>query len=305
MYFANLQTENVCGRVHPEQLNRTISPPTAPRKKVFIYWQYMLAFIMFFFAKSQQTKAQGGITKTEQQPSLKKPPIQDTQTMIGGLRRWSVKEIKPSVITQLFVTDEALNPIPFATALFWPSGKTVAADSTGALDISRASNADSIRITAIGYEEKTVAIKSLNSNSIILNRQIKEMGEVVVQSYGTTTCRMISGSISTISVYKINAVTDTLQNIRSTFIPVMSAYPNPVQKQGILSILLKLKKTGAVKISFTNAAGQLMLIKNLVILGKQETVKTEIPGSWSSGIYFIRLTDEKHKLIATQKFIVE
>jgi hypothetical protein len=50
-YFENLKDSNVCGRVYTDQLDRNIEPAAKPRKKIFFYWQYLLAFLMMITKK--------------------------------------------------------------------------------------------------------------------------------------------------------------------------------------------------------------------------------------------------------------
>ena len=47
-YFTQLTHEKVCGRAFPDQLNRTITLPKEPRKKLFWYWNYIVMFFIFF-----------------------------------------------------------------------------------------------------------------------------------------------------------------------------------------------------------------------------------------------------------------
>ncbi|HNK29664.1 MAG TPA: hypothetical protein PKG65_12100, partial [Ferruginibacter sp.] len=39
-YFAGLREEKVCGRALPSQLNRAITYPKEPKKRLFWYWNY-------------------------------------------------------------------------------------------------------------------------------------------------------------------------------------------------------------------------------------------------------------------------
>ena len=63
-YFENLKDSNVCGRVYTDQLERSIQPVAKPRKKIFVYWQYLLAFVMMI-TKGQMAKAQGAMISGE------------------------------------------------------------------------------------------------------------------------------------------------------------------------------------------------------------------------------------------------
>ena len=62
-YFTTLTHEKVCGRALPAQLERVISKPKEPKKRLFWYWNYIVMFFMFF-GKANNVKAQGGVKIT-------------------------------------------------------------------------------------------------------------------------------------------------------------------------------------------------------------------------------------------------
>ena len=53
-YFTNLTHEKVCGRALPEQLDRAISRPEQPKKRLFWYWNYIAMFFMVFTKGNNQ-----------------------------------------------------------------------------------------------------------------------------------------------------------------------------------------------------------------------------------------------------------
>jgi len=59
-YFSHIKNDNVCGRVYPDQLDRTIAMPVQPKKRIFGYWQY-ITMLFLFFGKGSNAKAQGGM----------------------------------------------------------------------------------------------------------------------------------------------------------------------------------------------------------------------------------------------------
>jgi Secretion system C-terminal sorting domain len=306
LHFASSQAENVCGRVHPDQLNRAIAIPEPPRKKVFLYWQYALAFVMFFFAKSQQTRAQSSIRKTALQPIAKIPLRGDVRVVMGGMRRApeTVPEPKaPAAVKWLAVTDAEENPIPYASARFLPSGNTISADSAGILHTGRYFKEDSIQITSVGFEEQTIALKNIAAGRIILARDIQKLEGVIVSAEDFR-LTAIAGGI-TYKQIRSYSIKDTLQNIRSVFNPAITAYPNPVKKGNTINLALKLKQTGPFVLQVTNAAGELLLMQNHQSAATQKNLTLNIPAAWSSGIYFISIADEKNKLRGTTRFMVE
>lgn len=59
-YFTNRSTQNVCGRTLVTQLQRNITMPKEPSKKILWYWNYIVMFFLFF-AKGNASKAQGEV----------------------------------------------------------------------------------------------------------------------------------------------------------------------------------------------------------------------------------------------------
>ena len=88
-YFQNLKTENICGRVHTDQLERHIPVAPPARKKYVVYWHYVIAFFMML-GKGPTAKAQGAVQLSAASipDTSKKPlrPIPDLHPRVGGLR---------------------------------------------------------------------------------------------------------------------------------------------------------------------------------------------------------------------------
>ena len=308
LYFANLKNENVCGRVYPDQLNRTFVAPEPARKKIWLYWQYVLALLMFFFARGQQTKAQSGIPKTALQPAKPGNINEPVRIMLGGIRRTPTTETAaPRTVTskKISVQDDAGERIPLVTAELLPSGRLFIAGEDGILHIANYRAGDSIKISSVDHEAKTVAIKEIDA-VIIITRKIKTLGEVTVNSTGQTQGKLImAGGISYGRVIKSNSLKDTLQNIFSFAGNDVRVFPNPAKQGNSIHLSVKLKKSGTYKLIFSDVAGKQLQQQNLIATANQEFQQVTVPVSWASGLYFVQMVDEKNKQMGTAKFIVE
>ncbi|MBL7703600.1 MAG: carboxypeptidase-like regulatory domain-containing protein [Ferruginibacter sp.] len=158
-YFTNITNEKVCGRALPEQLNRTISRPEPPKKKLFWYWNYIVMFFMFF-SKTNTVKAQRGIkavcnsraTSDAELDKIKNDDINKVQANINNALAGKVGEVAISRIFTGKVTDEIGNPVAFASVKIKGTNNGFFADANGAYSIKI--NPDAILIiSGIGFKE--------------------------------------------------------------------------------------------------------------------------------------------------------
>jgi len=300
-YFANLKNENVCGRVHPDQLNHAFVMPDPARKKIWMYWQYVLAVLLFFFTKNQLAKAQTGLPKTELQPAKPVDANREGRIMLGGIRRASPDEMKT-----ITIQDETGGVIPFATGEITSSGAQLMADSSGKINVSGFQAQDSIKLSAVGYHSQTFSLKDINGKIVRLATHITSMEEITLHGNGTTKGKMImAGGISYTRVGKVHRLKDTLQNLISFLDSDIGVFPNPVKKGNAITLAVKLKKPGTYQIVFSDVSGRQLLQQIMQATTKQVQQQVTLPVSWASGLYFVKILDEKSIAVRTGKFMVE
>jgi hypothetical protein len=303
-YFAKLQTANVCGRVHGDQLNRTLSSLPAPRKKMLNYWQYLLGFFLFV-GKGQQGRAQGlafkpgDLAKTE---NLQKEEPKEV-VVVGGFitSRPVTKPVKHTPIKSIRIMDSEGTSLAFATCRFFPSGTTLTADSSGMLDMHTESNAESILVSAVGCEEKSLKLKYINSEIFVLARITTTLDDVRMMS-GYERRSGFSGRMGGLSVRYVTNYTvyDSLKHF--LFNPQLNVFPNPVQKGGTVNVQMPVKKAGPFVLQVIDAAGKVLLQQD--VDDKTLVAAVNIPATWAAGGYFIRVLNNKRKLTGTGKLIV-
>ena len=178
-YFTNLKHEKVCGRALPEQLNKVISRPEQPKKKLFWYWNYFIMFFMFF-SKGNNAKAQSGTKPATEQFNLNKSKYIHTglEGRVGGM----IVTIK-KVITGK-VTDVDGKPVPFVSISIKGAKYGVAADANGEFEINAELN-DILSISSAGYKTAEIEVGKLTGVNIVLEsvRGFALGGVIVVQSY--------------------------------------------------------------------------------------------------------------------------
>lgn len=305
LYFENLKNENVCGRVYPDQLDRSIQALPKPKKKLFLYWQYVIAFFMML-GKGQSAKAQGEMkVRTVLQPdtSKKSKRVQeDTPIMLGMIARPIAKEV--TAAKEWHISDENGEAIANATLQFFPSGNAIAADENGIAVPGKNSKADSVTVSAIGYQTKTIALKDIAQYIVLASEEIL-LGEVVVPSIESIRCRTtIAGGIG-YRVVRQTLSSDTIQNIMSVFDPALTIYPNPVSKGGTLQLAFQLNKTGLYKIDISDVSGKLLVQQSYTAHNRKAATTINIPAGWGNGTYFIILYNEKGEKKGRGKFIVQ
>ena len=173
-YFASINNEKVCGRAYPDQLNRPVTLPISPKKKLFWYWNYITMFFLFF-CKTNNVKAQGGIkvnteiTKCKMLPALLMPKGQvavntNNNKIISGK-----------------VTDETGAPIAGAAILIKGLQQGTSTDVNGFYSLKANSQKDVIEITALGFEKQDLRLYTLNNADTVLTKlKLQTLGEVVI-----------------------------------------------------------------------------------------------------------------------------
>lgn len=176
-YFSSIKNEKVCGRAYPDQLERAITLPKYPTKKLFWYWNY-ITMLFLFFSKTNTAKAQGGIkVVTQLQPNKTKPVDINSalQGRVGGM------VINNNNIVKGKITDEAGNPIACASVIIKGTKNGVATDANGFYKIRTNINSDIVVMTAIGFERKEIRLQAINTFDTVLTKmETQLMGDVVI-----------------------------------------------------------------------------------------------------------------------------
>jgi hypothetical protein len=417
-YFSTVKNEKICGRAYPDQLERAITVPAAPKKKLFWYWNY-ITMLFLFFSKLNSVKAQGMIAYTKELKVNNLGPGGLKNTLAGKLK------IKDNAVIKGKITDKAGEPVSFATVRIKGANNGINADENGFYTIKVNTKTDMLEINAVGFTKKEIKLVSSNTFDIILFKmerllmgdtvvtaidmdgngfsavapkhiavfevkdnatlqpvskasviikrvgnnvidtvatdangiykikKIKEdeifsvkviaegfreeeiivkgsdlaerkelkqiflekkpglsdykrMDSVVVSSgftMGKLSCR--TGSISVINFENRNIFTDSLKSMVSKINGTIKISPNPIQKGNPFMLTLKLKQEGTYNIQIANAAGQIVLQRQIYATAKGFTQQIPTGSRWASGIYYVRISDEKNSFINTSSFSLQ
>lgn len=293
-YFNIVKNESVCGRAYPDQLNRPIAPP--PEKKLFWYWNYLVTFFLFF-SKSTGAKAQGRlklVTAVGLKPIKKIDAnnlLQQAASPVGFTIHGSIQDANG-------------NNVSSAGIKLQHAAYGVSADIDGTFTLDIDSLPSRIEIYSVGFDRKQIMVNDLTEMKIVLSKtiqpverlasandknEIKEwLGEVVVVGYTIRKPR----------------IKDTIINRFRDFNPVIKIYPNPISKGNAFTLDLNLKTTGNYTVQITSAAGSLLLERKINALVKKHSEQIVSSIDWSSGIYYLRIIDDKGIKVGTANLAI-
>ncbi len=174
-YFSTLTQEKVCGRALPEQLDRALSRPETPKKKLFWYWNYIVMFFMFL-GKGNAVKAQGSVKAvTEVSPSKQT----DFNKELRGITGQTFAKNDSRIITGK-VTDIDGNSVSFPSIKIKGTNTGVSADANGAYSI-RIKVGAILEISAAGFKPVQIptGIQSV-FNTVLEHAENVLEGEVMI-----------------------------------------------------------------------------------------------------------------------------
>ena len=102
-----------------------------------------------------------------------------------------------------------------------------------------------------------------------------------------------------------NTFIDSVKLITAKVTGAIKIYPNPIQKGNSFTLSLKLKQAGMYNIQIVDAAGRVVLQKQTIALVKKHTEQMQASSTWSSGIYYVRIFNDKNNFINTNSFSLQ
>ncbi|MGG9964455.1 carboxypeptidase-like regulatory domain-containing protein [Ferruginibacter sp. SUN106] len=195
-YFATIKNENVCGRAYPDQLERAITMPKDPKKRLFWHWNY-ITMLFLFFSKTNTAKAQIGKVafNSSKLDSIKKT---DVSNALSGRVRGIETRNDYGVISGK-VKDVNSNPIPFASIRIKGESSGVAADANGVFTIKGDKKKNILQLAAVGYIQKEIVLDGLTDFNFILIKSTVKDPQIVI-----TAGMMIKRPVNKILIENIN-----------------------------------------------------------------------------------------------------
>lgn len=162
-YFTTFSNEKVCGRALPGQLERTISRPVEPKKRLFWYWNYIVMFFMLFSKNSLAKKHGGILLKTELSPA-KPAGMQIFSSHVMG-----DTEITGNRLVTGKITDRDGNPVSFAAVKIKGTAYGISADANGQYSIN-VKPGDILVISAAFFKAAEIPVGFHSALSTVLER---------------------------------------------------------------------------------------------------------------------------------------
>ena len=314
-FFKKPSTGSVCGRFMSDQLDREIE---IPRKRIpFVKQFFQIALPAFLISAKASAQTQ--------KPSKAKPatidtlrvPLEPFRTLGMVAMNKCIKPVEPvkeiikgeiaiNTIIRGKVTDEAGQPVPYASIETGTPGKGIMADSNGVFEM----NADLLRtdkkifVTSVGFESKEVVVTKqyLNAEQLYIQLTAKSMQPVAVTCYNSIRMgKYTMGGISTIT--QVKKVPDVIKPAVST--PnSLQVFPNPVPSGSSINIAVKKLEEGYYNFQLINLSGQTMKQNSIWIDEEASVLDLNIP-SVAVGNYFVVLVNKKTSKKYTEKIIVQ
>jgi len=281
---------NMCGRFSVTQLEREISG-TVEKKSA--WHKYFFSLLVPAFLLTKQGNAQRITGKVSQRPVCTasitmgavaiREPVDKEFEFTGSVIDSGTKKIIPGASLQIKYLNYGM--IAGSDGIFHIKGKT---GNTKVV----------MMISAVGYQSKNIEITipgnnfKLENETISLQQEINKLSEVLV----TGGLRIIAKRKLSYELPKriITAITDAIK-----------IYPNPVQRGNEFTVGLKTRLKDNHIIQVIDAAGRVMLQKQLSAVTDGHNEKLQCGANWATGSYFIRVVNEKNKLVSASRFLVE
>ena len=97
---------------------------------------------------------------------------------------------------------------------------------------------------------------------------------------------------------------DTLTLVKTKITGALKIYPNPIKKGNAFTLTCKLKETGKYDIQIIDAAGKIVLQKQIIAASNIYSEQLQTSNNWSSVFYYLRVFDSKNKMIGTINFFI-
>jgi hypothetical protein len=299
-FFKKPSTGSVCGRFMNDQLDRNI----VPEKKRLPWIKYFFQFVFPAFVISKQAYTQGML--------VRRPPVSESSNRLSK-NEW------PPVDLKMVITDAATGlPVPYASV-------NIVSVKPNSPKLTSSTKADgsvvfqlkddylrNVEISSVGYKSKTITLYPFDlwQDTVVkteLEVDAKELEEVKVVAYGNTTKRaVIMGALVT------NNVTTVLTyHNEEPVLPVQSktvaskVFPNPLPQTQTATIEINAKENGSIYAAIVDANGKVMGNLRLNVAEGINRFAIDATSKLVPGIYFIRLTDDKGKLVRTDQLIIQ
>lgn len=293
-YFKKPQ-ENLCGRFHADQLNRTIEPPSKrlPWLKLFFRFTWP-AFVLFLKSCGQKSTVQGELTGTPATSRTVSTPHMEDGSGVKGL---TVSEIYTVGDTILATRPELPSFTTYGFTTCAPGEKKDPSKKDRHASARLPVQRDDSPMNVPDYQDP-VAVPPL----------IRCEAEMPAPIDDRALTGVIAGGIS-IRTRKADFATPPIKSAKTetmpqTSVPSFSVFPNPVHAGSLLTVSYPEGTELPVLIQILSASGQLVHTARQNETDEATVFNLAIPARLSAGVYVLRLIGKDGKAEA-KKIVVE
>ena len=295
-YFKNAKG-NTCGRFLEDQLEKRYTIGSKKRMNWFKYFVQVLIPTILITTKSY---SQGEV---KAKPPVCTSPIKPDEN--ARIRLGGVSSVQPVTAIYGKVTNKEGQALEAASVFIKGTNYGMAADKNGVFVLGTKNKFPlTISISYVGYETLEVTVdekKAESSLDIVLNEST--MGEVVVASYGTISCRRIMGAV--ISGVNVTSFDDFKRRVMDTLkISSTKLYPNPLIPSSLLTLEFPSKTNGNYTVTITDVNGRNLQIEKLNVQSARIQKQIRLNDLISAGTYIVSLYGPEGKRVSSQKLVV-
>lgn len=271
--FFHKNTGNVCGRFHPDQLERSMAVP----KKQYPWAKYFFTVAIPAFLLSLKSGAQSVALKgqTIRVISTDNNKTQPQQRKITGI-----------------VMDKDGECLAGAGVTVPHTNLGVSTDQNGCFSLTLPFGRDTLSVSCVGYEPRKIPIGHLNHFVITLVKSPVELETVILPAPRNYVTGNLRSSVS-YSYY-----TEVIKHV-----PEISVHPNPASAKSFLNISWKQKTSNKQYIEIFSANGDLLQTAKASPPDKNNSVSVLL-GKLPHGYYILRVTDMKTGEKLSKEFVV-
>lgn len=85
----------------------------------------------------------------------------------------------------------------------------------------------------------------------------------------------------------------------------IKCYPNPVVRGHAVNLNLQLKRTGAYKLELMDAGGRIVHLQAIQVSQSPQVISLPTQPSWSSGVYWVRITSHTDKKVYQARLLLQ
>lgn len=290
---------SVCGRLHPDQIERDIVQPKKRLPWVWHFFTIALPAFLWSLKSSAQTVKMGRVAPiTTCAPALKGDTMiahkkelptfnQMLQNKMGevAIVRRDTTEISGQI------TDETGNPISYASVFIKGSKQGILADQQGKFLLkSKELQGRTLLFSAVGFQSLEIVITGTD----VINVKLKTLGD----------SEQLGGVIIITRVSKPSKPISFIKNIIDTAFSRFSIYPNPAAAHSTLTINTQKLERGSYVISLINSGGEIVYNEQKKIEAKEQELTIPLHAV-AAGTYYVSLFNTRTAKSYSEKLVVQ